>query len=153
VGLDLQLVLAGTDYRKEADLEFYETLALMQLGDAVRFVGSVPDRDLPALYTGARAVVYISIHEGFGLSALEALACGAALIISAGGALPELAGDAAMVVPNAGEPQAVAEALRQVLISSQIAERLRRCAIQRSQCFQLERNARETLDVYSNCVR
>ena len=149
---DLQLVLAGSDYRKDIDLALYETLASLKLGDAVRVLGTVPDSDLPALSSGARIVANISLHEGFGLSALEALACGATLLISAGGALPELAGDAAMVVREARDPWAVADAMTELLNGSVTADRIRQRARSRAQLFSLERNARQTLDVYCNGV-
>jgi len=73
-------------------------------------VGYVADADLPALYTGASFVLLWSLTEGFGLPALEAMACGTPVICSDGGALPEVVGDAAEVVPL-GDTSALAEAI------------------------------------------
>ena len=61
----------------------------------VRRLAYVPDADLPALFSGAACVAIVSLYEGFGMPALEALACGAPLLVSNRGSLPEIAGDAA----------------------------------------------------------
>ncbi|MFO8079987.1 MAG: glycosyltransferase family 1 protein [Armatimonadota bacterium] len=66
--------------------------------ERIRWLGWVPHEDLPALYSGAELFVQWSLHEGFGLTPLEAMACGTPAVISDGGALPEIAGDAARVV-------------------------------------------------------
>lgn len=68
------------------------------VADKVRLLGYVPDRDLPALYSLADVVTVPSLYEGFGIPVLEAMACGAAVLSSTGGALPEVAGDAALLV-------------------------------------------------------
>jgi glycosyltransferase involved in cell wall biosynthesis len=69
------------------------------LQDSVRFTGFVPADDLPLWYNAAEAFVYPSIYEGFGLSVLEAMACGTPVIISDASSLPEVAGDAGLKVP------------------------------------------------------
>jgi glycosyltransferase involved in cell wall biosynthesis len=68
------------------------------LGKRVRRLAYVPDADLPALYSGAAAVAIVSLYEGFGMPALEALACGAPLVAGNRGSLPEIVGDAGIVV-------------------------------------------------------
>jgi len=75
-----------------------------------RPLGYVSEADLPGLYTGASFVLLWSLTEGFGLPALEAMACGTPVICSNGGALPEVVGDAAEVVPS-GDTDALAEAI------------------------------------------
>lgn len=70
----------------------------MGLQTEVHFLGSVPDEDLPALYSGAAAFVFPSLEEGFGLPALEAMACGTPVVCGQAGALPEVVGDAALLV-------------------------------------------------------
>jgi glycosyltransferase involved in cell wall biosynthesis len=85
----------------------------------------VPDEALPALLRQAAAVAYPSHEEGFGLPALEALACGAALVTSAESPMAEIAGPAALLVPP-GNAGALAWALNRVLTDPELAGRLRR---------------------------
>ena len=68
-----------------------------QLGDAVRFLGPVPEADLPALYSAATLFVFPSLYEGFGLPVLEAMACGAPVACANTASLPEITGDAALL--------------------------------------------------------
>ena len=79
--------------------------------DRIKWLGWVPEPDLAALYSGAELLVQWSLHEGFGLAPLEAMACGTPVVVSDGGALPEVAGDAAEVVPLATGPRRLAERL------------------------------------------
>lgn len=101
------LVLAGAKaWRSESIRE-----AMAQAGaNVVREVGHVTPADLPALYAGAEALLFWSLVEGFGLPALEAMACGTPVICSDRGALPEVVGEAGVVVPI-GEPALLAEAI------------------------------------------
>jgi glycosyltransferase involved in cell wall biosynthesis len=79
---------------------------------------------LPALYRQSEAVAYPSLEEGFGLPALEALACGAALVTTTGSAMAEVVGDAALLVPPA-DPGALALALTRILDEPALATTLR----------------------------
>jgi glycosyltransferase involved in cell wall biosynthesis len=94
-GRNVSLVLAGKPGwladRVEADL------AASGLGNRIHRPGYVPDADLPALYAAADVVAFPSLYEGFGLPALEAMACGAPVLAAAAGALPEVCGDAALL--------------------------------------------------------
>ncbi len=72
-------------------------------GARIHLPGHVPDEDLPALYAAARALVWPSLYEGFGLPVAEAMACGAAVLTSNTSALPEVAGDAALLVDPANQ--------------------------------------------------
>ncbi|HEU4976918.1 MAG TPA: glycosyltransferase family 1 protein [Baekduia sp.] len=83
-------------------------------GTAVRPLGHVDDALLPALYAGAAAFVLPSLHEGFGLTAVEALAAGTPVVASDRGALPEVCGDAAQLV-DPTDPAAIADALERAL--------------------------------------
>jgi len=92
-----------------------ETTALMEelgISGRVVFTGPVTDEDLRALYSGCQALVFPSIYEGFGLPVLEAMACGAPVICSRGGALPEVAWDAALYVEPEDEERLAAQMLR-----------------------------------------
>ncbi|MCD6360919.1 MAG: glycosyltransferase family 4 protein, partial [Armatimonadetes bacterium] len=81
----------------------------------IRWLGYVSEEELPALYAGADALVQWSLYEGFGLTPLEAMACGTATVVSDGGALPEVVGEAAAVAPLAAGPAGLAEMLVAVI--------------------------------------
>jgi glycosyltransferase involved in cell wall biosynthesis len=81
---------------------------------AVRALGHVPDDHLPGLYAGARAFVLPSLHEGFGLTCLEAMACGVPVVAARAGALPETCGDAARYA-DPRDPEAIADAVEAAL--------------------------------------
>jgi glycosyltransferase involved in cell wall biosynthesis len=124
----------------------HRELAVPGAGRVV-LTGRVSDRDLDALLRGADAFIYPSLYEGFGLPVLEAMARGVPTITSAVSSLPEVAGQAAVLV----EPRSVRElaaALEEVLTDSERAERARREGPERAMLFTWERTARSTLDVY-----
>lgn len=102
-----------------------ELLTSLQLLDSVRFVSGISTEALVDYYAQASAVVSPSLYEGFGLPAGEAMACGCAVISSDGGALPEVVGDAGLVVP-AGNSAALAQALEQVLTDADLRQTLER---------------------------
>lgn len=107
---DVQLVLVGAaGWRMDAFADL-----LTALGDRVVRTGYVDDAELPALYTGAVALVFPSLFEGFGFPVLEAHACGTPVIASTTTSLPEVAGDAALLV-NPLETNAIADAMRRLL--------------------------------------
>src|SRR5262249_30794178 len=101
------------------------------LTDRVIFPGRVDDADLPALYTEASAYVAPSLQEGFGVPVLEAMACGAPVISSNRGALPELVADAGLLF-DAEREQELASLLALVLSDATLAEDLRRRALARA---------------------
>jgi glycosyltransferase involved in cell wall biosynthesis len=120
---DLDLVLAGgTGWKAEPALG---AIASARAAGQVRRLGYVGDDDVPALLRKATAVVYPSIEEGFGLPALEALACGAPLVTTAATAMAELAGGAALLVP-AGQPDALARAIEEVIDPARALQLARR---------------------------
>ena len=110
-----RLVLAGQPGWSDERAE--RALAGARHGDRVVEVGYVPDGALPALLRGAAVVAYPSLEEGYGLPALEALACGAPLVTTSGTVMEETAGGAALLVPP-GDPGALADALGAVLEGS-----------------------------------
>jgi len=109
----------------------------------LRVLGEVPDQDLPGLYSGALALVYPSLYEGFGLPVLEAMQCGACVIASR--AVAEVAGDAAMY---ADSPAELAEAMRQVAARPEFFAEHRARSLARAGEFSWERTARLTHEVY-----
>jgi alpha-1,3-rhamnosyl/mannosyltransferase len=95
---DLSLALAGP--RRRSSEELIQKASSAGLGDRLRWLGFVPDADLPALYAAATVVAYPSSYEVFGLPVLEALACGAAVVASETGSLAELFPQRAWLVPH-----------------------------------------------------
>ncbi|HSD83900.1 MAG TPA: glycosyltransferase family 1 protein [Anaerolineae bacterium] len=129
---------------------FDETRALidaLHLSARVRWIDSPVDADLAALYNAASVFVLPSHYEGFGLTVLEAMTCGAPCIISDRGSLPEIAGGAAVEIDpdDVGE---LAEAMQGVLQDVQLQQQLQRKGLARAAEFSWERCARETLSVY-----
>jgi glycosyltransferase involved in cell wall biosynthesis len=148
---DLVLVKVGEPGNAEAAFRAPVDAAIRELGlgDAVVFAGAVPDADLPVYYSGAECLVLPSRAEGFGLTPLEAMACGCPVVVSTAGSLPEVTGDAAVHVPP-GDPSALAGALASVLEDDRARHELRRRGLARAAEFTWERTARETLAVWAS---
>ncbi|MBE3597553.1 MAG: nucleotide sugar dehydrogenase [Limnochordaceae bacterium] len=108
---DVELVIAGAAHRVFQEVEAGEL-------PFVRHLGYVQDSDLPALYTGAEVFVYPSLYEGFGLPVLEAMACGVPVVTSPTGPMPEVAGDAAVLV-DPYDPDAIADGILRLLGSAE----------------------------------
>lgn len=141
----LTLVIGGRwDSRYPEPLQ---RAAALGLGDAVRFLGAIPEEDLPALYSGATAFVFPSLYEGFGLPVLEALACGVPVICSGNSSLPEVTGDAAVLV-DPRDVDSLAAAMRRVLQDAALRDELRGKALARAREFTWQRTALATLAVY-----
>ena len=96
MGQDLHYVVAGGSGWLEDEMR--QTIERTEMNDYVHLLGLVEDRDLPALYSGARLLAMVSLYEGFGLPALEAMACGTPVVTSNLSSLPEVGGEAALLV-------------------------------------------------------
>lgn len=140
------LVIAGKAQWRES--EVYGAVQRAGLGERVVFPGYVDDADLPALYSAAAVFVYPSLYEGFGLPPLEAMACGTPVISSNSASLPEVVGDAALLVEPT-DTAALAQALRDVLVQPALRADLRQRGLARAAQFSWERCAAETLAVYA----
>jgi glycosyltransferase involved in cell wall biosynthesis len=117
----------------------------------IRWLGYVPEADLPALYSGAIAMAYPSLYEGFGLPPLEAMACGTPVLTSNSSSLPEVTGDAAILV-NPIEVEEIAGALMRIAHDSSLQEELRQKGLKRAKLFSWEETARRTLGVYETLL-
>lgn len=115
----------------------------------IRFLGSVPDEDLPPLYAGALFFVLPSLFEAFGLSVLEAMACGAPVIASRAGGLPEATGDAALFI-DPTSVEGMAEVMRRLVLDPNLRSELRWKGLQRARQFSWERTAQQIMDVLAS---
>jgi len=111
--------------------------------------GFVDDETVAALYSGARALVYPSLYEGFGLPIVEAMACGCPVICSNTSAMPEVAGEAACTV-DPRNPQALAEAVDRVLLDRDYRESLSKKGRARAAQFSWRETARQTLELFEH---
>lgn len=130
----------------------FAELTALGLAERVVFTGYVPEEDLPRLYGGARAFVYPSLYEGFGLPVLEAMQCGAPVVTTDISSMPEVAGDAALLV-KPDDVDGLAEALTRVLSDDALAADLKQRGLARAALFSWERCARETRAVYEEVGR
>jgi len=142
---DLQLYFAGPwSAGDHAWLE--REVTRLHLTGRVRHLGYVPHGDLPGLFGNAAAFVFPSLEEGFGLPVLEAMASGAAVITSDRSSLPEVAGDAALLVDPL-DPGAIRDAVLAVLHGEGVADGLRARGVARAQGFTWAATARRTMSV------
>ncbi|MGQ0600771.1 MAG: glycosyltransferase family 4 protein, partial [Anaerolineales bacterium] len=123
----------------------------LKLTERVIFPGFVEDVDLPALYSTARVLAYPSLYEGFGLPLLEAMACGTPVVISTASCLPEVAGDAALLVSPIDVP-ALTNALYRAATDETLRAELIRKGHLRAAQFTWEKSARQLLDLYAALV-
>ena len=141
----LSLVLAGTD--RGVGGAICGMAAQAGAPDAVLLLGTVTEKRLRALYRGAAALVYPSFYEGFGLPLIEAMACGTPVIASRVASIPEVVGDAGMLIDPA-DTNGWTTAILDVAHDEHVRARLRAAGLRRAAEFTWERTARLTLEVY-----
>lgn len=148
------LVIAGPRHRPDGRLflDLAGIAAGLGLTGQVRFLGPVPEEDKAALYSAATVFALLSEYEGFGLTPLEAMACGTAVLVSATSSLPEVVGEAGLLVDPADEAAVVA-ALERLLLDADLRAGLGRKGRERAATFTWERTARETVAVYETAAR
>ncbi len=129
------------------DSPIYRRVEELGLARRVQFTGYVPPEELRYWYSAATIFVYPSLYEGFGLPVLEAMACEAPVITSKCSALPEVAGDAAVLVEPT-DPLAIAAAIRSLAMDEERRRMLAQAGRERTRQFTWERTARETAAVY-----
>ncbi len=147
------LVLVGAEYAKGRDDRFFATLARPEAQASVRLTGHVPQEHLVGLYGGALAFLFPSLHEGFGLVVLEAMACGTPVVAHAAGAVREVVGEAAIVIESPHDVKAWSAALERVAGDATVRTRLGHAGIARAATFSPDRSARQTLAFYEQVVR
>ncbi|PDW02095.1 glycosyltransferase family 4 protein [Candidatus Viridilinea mediisalina] len=127
--------------------EIFRRLDQLKLRDHVRFVGYLEEDELPLWYAAATAFVFPSIYEGFGMPPLEAMACGTPVITSNSSSLPEVVGDAGLMVPPY-DHYGFAEALGRLLSDRELAAELRSRGLARARQFAWRTSAERTLAAY-----
>jgi len=143
------LVVVGA--RRWKHSRIMQAMRELDLGQHVIFTGYVSEADLPALYSAADLFVFPSLYEGFGLPPLEAMACGTPVVCSNAASLPEVVGDAAIMV-DPYDVEGLAEAMRRVLADADLREELRVKGLARAKHFSWEKAARETIEVYHQAL-
>jgi glycosyltransferase involved in cell wall biosynthesis len=124
----------------------------MGLTNDVLFTGYVPAEDLPGLYSAADALLLPSQYEGFGLPLLEAMACGTPVVCSRASSLPELAGDAALLI-EPDDAEGLTAAIRQLIDQPDLASTLRQRGLAQARKFTWEATARQTAQLYQDVAQ
>jgi glycosyltransferase involved in cell wall biosynthesis len=146
-GLDqLKLVLIGDDISRYSALR--RAVHKHQLHKYVRFLGYLPEETLAVMYRLAGVFVFPSLYEGFGLPPLEAMASGTPVVTSNLSSLPEVAGDAAVLV-DPYDPNAIADGIYRVLTDVALRRELRRKGLARAAQFSWEQSVRRVREIYS----
>ena len=148
--LSFQHLAVGAKGRKRARLLNAMRSSGLTAED-VHFLGFVPDKDLPVLYSGSCALVFPSLYEGFGLPLVEAMACGVPVVASNTSSIPEVVGDAALLVPPT-QPEAFAEAILRVRSDMDLRRRMIEKGLSRAASFRWDKAARQLLECLRSVV-
>ncbi|MFH2070909.1 MAG: glycosyltransferase family 1 protein [Elusimicrobiota bacterium] len=148
-GIPHKLVLCGKKYWGQ---EIIETIHRLNLQEEILVLDYIPDEDLPYIYSGAEMFVFISLYEGFGLPVVEAMACGVPVIASNTTSIPEVVGDAGILVNPLNEEE-ILTAILKVLNDGQLKKELGLKGINRAKFFSWEKTARETLEVFKRALQ
>ena len=144
---DLKLIIIGDELSKHPDLR--RTVIKSGVQNDVRFLGFVPIEVLRIFYDAAKIFVFPSLYEGFGLPPMEAMAHGTPVVTSNTSSLPEVVGNAAVLV-NPENVFEIMRALHRVLTDQDLRERMKRRSYEQSQRFSWENSARQVLRIYSD---
>jgi len=143
-GYEIDLVIVGKRGWLSAPIE--RRAQELGITHYVHFIGYVADSELPALLAGALCFIFPSLYEGFGMPVIEAMACGTPVITSTSSSLPEVAGEAALLVDPL-DTNAIAAAIMQMIDNATLRETLRQRGLARARLFTWEACARQTLEV------
>jgi len=144
--LDCPLLVVGASGWKNSPLRREIQAAELTEND-IRFLGYIPDEDMPLFYTGAQVFLFPTLYEGFGLPPVEAMACGVPVIASDAPCMPEVLGDAAILEPPTSA-EGFATAILRVLTDDQLRGVLRAKGIRRAQSFRYETSVKELVDIF-----
>jgi alpha-1,3-rhamnosyl/mannosyltransferase len=145
----MPLVVAGAwdDRYPEAK----QRAAALSLEGQIRWLGPMPETDLPALYCGAGLFVFPSLYEGFGLPVLEAMACGTPVVCSNCSGLPEITGDAALLV-DPMDTMALARVIRMALEDEGLRQTMIEKGLLRAQTYSWHQTAQSSLELYRTAL-
>jgi glycosyltransferase involved in cell wall biosynthesis len=143
----IRLIMVGGCEHGQHRRQLQEMVERLGLGGVVQFAGYVPEHDLVQFYNLADIFVFPSLYEGFGLPPLEAMACGLAVICARAGALPEVVGEAAILI-DPQDVDALAQRIERVLEDRRLKEELRCRGLEQARKFSWEKTAAETARVY-----
>ena len=147
---DLRLIIIGDEISRNPEVR--RAVAQTRTQQVVRFLGFVPFETLKEFYSAASAFAFPSLYEGFGLPPLEAMATGIPVVTSSVSSLPEVVGDAAMIV-NPENVFDIARGIREVLVDEGVRSRLIRSGFAQVRQFSWRRTAEQTLEVYREVAR
>lgn len=139
------VIVGGKGWKNEP---LYELIRKLKIEDRIIFPGYVPDSDLPMLYNAATVFVYPSLYEGFGMPVVEAMACGVPVVTSNVSSLPEVAGDAAILV-NPEDAEEIASGICNILTDDGIYKNLQERGFRQAGKFTWESCAKKTLEAIS----
>lgn len=131
---------------------FFKRLEELQLKEHIHFAGYIEEEELPLWYAAARAFVFPSIYEGFGMPPLEAMSCGTPVITSQASSLPEVVGDAGLTV-HPTDVDGLAQAIVDVVRDDDLHATLRKKGLQQAQRFSWRTMAEQTLQAYNDVAR
>ncbi len=146
----LHLLIVGPDDPRYPEAR--QVAASLGLGDQITFLGFLPGPELVAVYQESALLVNPSCYEGFGLQLIEAMRCGVPVVCSSGGAQPEIAAQAARIVPP-GDSQALTDAMFTVLQDEALRSAMIAEGLKRARHFTWQRAAGETLAVYRRVLK
>jgi glycosyltransferase involved in cell wall biosynthesis len=146
---DLRLIIIGDEIARYPAVR--HAVIKSRVEHAVRFLGFLPFETLRVFYQCAAVFAFPSLYEGFGLPPLEAMACGTPVVTSNVSSLPEVVGEAAVLV-NPENVFDIARGLREALLNEALRRELTRRGFEQLRRFSWERTAREVLEVYREVV-
>ncbi|HLA43492.1 MAG TPA: glycosyltransferase family 1 protein, partial [Aggregatilineales bacterium] len=145
----VNLVIAGG--KGWLDAPIYQSVKNLNMSERVHFIGFVDDEDVPALYSGAILTGYPSLYEGFGFPIVESMACGTPVLTSTVSSMPEVAGNAAIMV-DPYDVNAIAQGLRRLLTEQSLRETLITDGYQQAAQFTWKKAARQLKTIYADML-
>jgi glycosyltransferase involved in cell wall biosynthesis len=143
-GRELLVIAGAKGWLSE---EITQLVSALDIEGQIKFLGYVRESDLRVLYSATKLFVYPSLYEGFGLPPLEAMACGAPVITSNTSSLPEVVGDAAILI-DPHDSETLCHAMWRVMNDADLRMRMRQRSVERAREFSWQHTAQETLAVY-----